>query len=91
MAGDFVVQVAETALNRMGPGTICGQKQQHEAGMLPQPALDRSGLVNLAVVRHHLDPIKAPGRVSTGDDVQQLQKQPGHLAKPKAVMHLARA
>jgi hypothetical protein len=66
---DFVVQIAKATLDGVGAGTISGQKQQGETGMLSQPAPDGSGFMNFAVVGHQVDAVKAPSRVSPVQDV----------------------
>jgi hypothetical protein len=76
IAGDFVMQIAEAALDRVGAGTIGGQEQQLKAGMLPEPVLDRSGFMNFAVVCHDIDPVKAPGRIGTVEDVNKSRNSP---------------
>src|SRR3954468_23765767 len=86
ITGDFVVQIAKTAFDGIGTRAVGGQKQQHEARMLPKPALDRRGLVDLAIVGNNKDPMKVSGRVSTVKDVQKVQKQSRHFPKPETVM-----
>ena len=63
IARHFVMQIAEAAFNRISARTIGGQKQQLKAGMLSEPALDERSLMNLVVIRHHLDSVPAPRRV----------------------------
>jgi hypothetical protein len=43
--------------------------------MLPKVALDRRGLMDLAVVRHHVDPMEWWGRISTVDDIQRVSEK----------------
>lgn len=69
VAGHFIVPIAETPLDGIGTRAVRGQKQQHEARVLLQPALDRSGFVNFTVIGHHIDSVKAPGRISTIEEV----------------------
>src|SRR4051812_16811618 len=91
IASDFVVQIAEATLDRVGAGTIGRQKQQLKAGMLPQPALDEGGFMDFTVVSHEVDTVKAPGRIGAVEEIQPVQKQSRHLPKPKARMYSARA
>jgi hypothetical protein len=47
--------------------------------------------MDFTVVSHQLDLVKTPGRIGTVEEIQQVQKQPRHLPKPKARMYSTRA
>jgi hypothetical protein len=46
----FVVNVAENALNRIGPRAIARQPNQFETGMLFQPTVNRFRFMNSVIV-----------------------------------------
>src|SRR5215467_8789208 len=51
----FVANVAENALDRIGPRAIARQPNQFETGMLFQPALNRLRLMNLVIVANDIN------------------------------------
>src|SRR5262249_6383820 len=55
VARAFVVNVAENALDRIGPRAIARQPNQFEPGMLFQPALNRFRLMNLVIVANDIN------------------------------------
>src|SRR5262249_26242788 len=52
----FVVNIAENALDRIGPRAIARQPNQFETGMLFQPAVNRLRFMNLVIVTDDINP-----------------------------------
>src|SRR5215813_11166656 len=55
IARALVVNVAENALDRIGPRAIAGQPNQFKTGMLFQPTVNRFRLMNLVIVANHIN------------------------------------
>jgi hypothetical protein len=68
IASDFIMQIAEAALDGIRAGTIRREKQQLKTGLLPEPSLNGCRLVDFTVICYYIDPVKAPGRVGTLQD-----------------------
>src|SRR5262249_26871691 len=87
VARALVVNVAENALDRIGPRAIAWQPNQFKTGMLFQPTVNRFRLMNLVIVANHINlAIAVPETLLKM--IQQLAEEGDVFLRPQDVISL---
>src|SRR5262245_39834409 len=89
VARAFVVNIAENALDRIGPRAIARQPNQFETGMLFQPAADRFRFMNPVIVANDINlAIAFPEGLP--EVIQQFAEEGVVFLRPQDVISLPR-
>ena len=89
IARAFIMHIAKRSLDWIGFRAVSRQIHQLDPRMPREPLLYGLRFVDFVVIHHHEDFHVLTGRVSSVNDLEQINEQAAGFAKPDAVKHLA--